>query len=84
MKLTQHDCYKTATQHIHEKCFDIQVCVVVVVFLRLISFFPLQNEYVLNKLWIVANLCQVGLESFTINHAVDDVCNALGRQNFEY
>jgi len=26
MKLTQHDCYISATQHIHEKCFDIQVC----------------------------------------------------------
>jgi len=41
MKLTQHDCYKAATQHIHEKCFDIQVCVVVVVFLRLTSFFSI-------------------------------------------
>ena len=25
MKLTQHDCYKDATQYIHKKCFDIQV-----------------------------------------------------------
>ena len=25
LPLTQHDCYKTATQYIHEKCFDIQV-----------------------------------------------------------
>jgi len=66
MKLTQHDCYKSATQRIHEKCFDIQ------------------NEYVLHKLWVVANLCQIGLNDFTINHAVDDVCNALGRQNFQY
>jgi len=66
MKLTQHDCYMSATQRIHEKCFDIQ------------------NEYVLNKLWIVANLCQIGLQDFTIKHAVDDVCNALGRQKFEY
>ncbi|CAF1304290.1 unnamed protein product [Rotaria sp. Silwood1] len=66
MKLTEHDCYKSVTQHIHEKCFDIQ------------------NEYVLNKLWIVANLCQVGLRDFTINNAVNDVCNALGRQTFEY
>jgi hypothetical protein len=41
MKLTQHDCYKAATQRIHEKCFDIQVCVVVVVFLRLTSFFSI-------------------------------------------
>jgi len=41
MKLTQHDCYISATQHIHEKCFDIQVCVVVVVFLRLTSFFSI-------------------------------------------
>jgi len=66
MKLTEHDCYISATQHIHEKCFDIQ------------------NEYVLNKLWIVANLCQVGLRDFTIKNAVNDVCNSLGRQNFEY
>jgi len=66
MKLTQHDCYISATQHIHEKCFDIQ------------------NEYVLNKLWIVANLCEVGLQDFTINNAVDNVCDALGRQNFDY
>ncbi|CAF1382220.1 unnamed protein product [Adineta steineri] len=66
MKLTQHDCYKAATQHIHEKCFDIQ------------------NEYALNKLWIVANLCEIGLQSFTINHAIDNVCDALGRQNFQY
>jgi len=66
MKLTQHDCYISATQYIHEKCFDIQ------------------NEYVLNKLWIVANLCEVGLRDFTINNAVKDVCGPLGRQNFEY
>jgi hypothetical protein len=39
---------------------------------------------VLNKLWIVANLCEIGLQDFTINNAVDDVCNALGRQNFDY
>ncbi len=44
----------------------------------------LQNEYVLNKLWIVANLCEIGLQDFTINNAVDNVCNALGRQNFDY
>ncbi|CAF1101346.1 unnamed protein product [Adineta ricciae] len=66
MKLTQHDCYKEATQRIHAKCFDIQ------------------NEFVLNKLWIVANLCEVGLHSFTINNAVDAVCDVLGRQQFEY
>jgi len=66
MKLTQHDCYISATQHIHEKCFDIQ------------------NEYVLNKLYIIANLCEVGLQDFTINNAVDAVCNELGRQNFNY
>jgi len=46
--------------------------------------FDLPNEYVLNKLWVVANLCEVGLQSFTINNAVDSVCNAIGRQNFEY
>jgi len=66
MKHTQHDCYMSATQRIHEKCFDIQ------------------NEYVLNKLWIVSNLCEIGVRDLTINHAVDDVCNALGRQNFDY
>jgi hypothetical protein len=26
MKLTQHDCYKTVTQRVQEKCFDLQVC----------------------------------------------------------
>lgn len=46
--------------------------------------FDLPNEYVLNKLWIVGNLCEIGLQSFTINNAVDSVCNAIGRQNFEY
>jgi len=64
MKLTAHDCYKTVTQHIHDKCFD------------------LQNEYVLNKLYIVANLCQVGLQDFTINQAVDQVCKT--RLHFDY
>jgi len=64
MKLTQHDCYISATQHIHEKCFD------------------LQNEYVLNKLWIVANLCQIGLYDFTINQAIDQVCHT--RLHFDY
>jgi len=66
MPLTQHDCYISATQHIHEKCFDIQ------------------NEYVLNKLWIVANLCEIGLRDITINNAVDEVCGTRGRQSFEY
>jgi len=66
MKLTQHDCYIATTQHIHEKCFDIQ------------------NEYALNKLWVVANLCEIGLQHFTINNAIDAVCGAAGRQNFEY
>jgi len=66
MKLTQHDCYISATQHLHEKCFD------------------LQNEYVLNKLWIVANLCEVGIQDFTIKNAINDVCNEIGRQDFDY
>lgn len=44
--------------------------------------FDITNEYVLNKLWIVSNLCEVGLQSFTINNAIDSICNALGRQNF--
>ena len=66
MGLTQDDCYISATQHIHAKCFDIQ------------------NEYVLHQLYIVANLCEIGLKDFTINNAVDAVCDAIGRQNFEY
>jgi len=66
MKLTQHDCYISVTQHIHEKCFD------------------LQNEFVLNKLWIVANLCQIGLKDFTINQAIDEVCPHNGRLHFDY
>ncbi|CAF1343700.1 unnamed protein product [Rotaria sordida] len=51
MKLTQHDCYKSVTQYIHTKCFD------------------LQNEYVLNKLWITANLCEIvsAVESLIAN-----------------
>ncbi|CAF1523450.1 unnamed protein product, partial [Rotaria sordida] len=57
MKLTQHDCYKSVTQYIHEKCFD------------------LQNEFVLNKLYIMANLCEIGLYDFTINQGIDRVCH---------
>jgi len=64
MKLTQYDCYKSVTQHIQEKCFD------------------LQNEFVLNKLYIMANLCEIGLYDFTINQAVDQVCNK--RLDFDY
>jgi len=64
MKLTEHDCYKSVTQHIQEKCFD------------------LQNELVLNKLYIMANLCQIGLYDFTINQSIDQVCNE--RLHFDY
>jgi len=64
MKLTQHDCYKSVTQRVQEKCFD------------------LQNEFVLNKLYIMANLCEVGLYDFTINQAVDQVCH--DRLHFDY
>lgn len=46
--------------------------------------FDLPNEYVLNKLWIVANLCEIGLQDFTINNAVDAVCDAIGHQDFDY
>jgi len=56
MKLTQHDCYMSVTDHVHEKCFDIT------------------NDYALNKLYIIGNLCQVGLPEFTIKRAVDEVC----------
>ncbi|CAF0776472.1 unnamed protein product [Rotaria sordida] len=64
MKLTQHDCYKSVTQHIHKKCFN------------------LQNEFVLNKLYIMANLCEIGLFDFTINQAVNQVCK--NRLHFNY
>jgi len=64
MKLTQHDCYKSVTQHVQDKCFD------------------LQNEFVLNKLYIMANLCEIGLYDFTIKQAVDQVCRE--RLNFNY
>jgi len=64
LKLTQHDCYKSVTQHIATKCFD------------------LQNEFVLNKLYIMANICEVGLRDFTVNNAVDIVCK--NRMEFEY
>jgi len=64
MKLTQHDCYKSVTQHIDEKCFD------------------LGNEFALNKLWIVANLCEIGLHDFTIKQAVNQACPT--RLHFDY
>jgi len=64
LKITQHDCYKSVTQHVAKKCFD------------------LQNEFVLNKLYIMANLCEVGLRDFTVNNAVDVVCK--NRLEFEY
>jgi legumain len=64
MKLTQHDCYKSVTQRIQEKCFD------------------LQNEFVLNKLYIMANLCEIGLYDYTINQSVDSVCQE--RLHFDY
>jgi len=38
----------------------------------------------LNKLWIVANLCEVGIQDFTIKNAINDVCNEIGRQDFDY
>jgi len=38
----------------------------------------------LNRLFIVANLCEVGIQDFTINNAVDAVCGPAGRQNFAY
>jgi len=56
MKLTQHDCYKSVTQRIQQKCFD------------------LPNEFVLNKLNVMANLCEIGLFDYTINQAIDEVC----------
>ncbi|CAF0956317.1 unnamed protein product [Adineta steineri] len=64
MPLTQHACYKSVTQRVQEKCFD------------------LPNEYVLNKLYIMANLCEIGLYDFTINQAVDQVCQE--RLHFDY
>jgi len=56
MKHTQHDIYKTVTQRVQEKCFD------------------LPNEYVLNNLYIMANLCEVVPNENIINQAVDAVC----------
>jgi legumain len=64
MPLTQHQCYKSVTQRVQEKCFD------------------LPNEMVLNKLYIMANLCEIGLFDFTINQAVDQVCQE--RLHFDY
>ncbi|CAF1648978.1 unnamed protein product [Adineta ricciae] len=64
MRLTQHACYKSVTQRIQKKCFD------------------LPNEFVLNKLYIMANLCEIGLYDFTINQAVDQVCQE--RLDFVY
>jgi legumain len=64
MGLTQHDCYKSVTQRVQEKCFD------------------LPNEFVLNKLYVMANLCEIGLYDYTINQAVDEVCQE--RLQFDY
>jgi legumain len=64
MKLTQHDCYKSVTQYIHQKCFD------------------LQNEFVLNKLWMMVNLCEIHLNDFVIKHAIDQACSQ--RLHFDY
>lgn len=64
MPLTKHACYKSVTQRVQEKCFD------------------LPNEFVLNKLYIMANLCEIGLYDFTINQAVDKVCQE--RLDFVY
>jgi len=64
MKLTRHECYKSVTQRVQQKCFD------------------LQNELVLHKLYIMANLCEIGLADFTINQAVDMVCKE--RLHFDY
>jgi legumain len=44
--------------------------------------FDLQNELVLNKLFIMANLCEIGLYDFTINQAVDQTCHQ--RLHFTY
>jgi legumain len=44
--------------------------------------FDLPNEYVLNKLYIMANLCEVGLRDYMINQAVDEVCQE--RLSFDY
>lgn len=64
MTLTQHDCHKTVTERIHEKCFD------------------LQNEYVLNQLYIMANLCEIGLSESIISRSIDAVCKQ--RLDFKY
>jgi len=64
MKLTQHDCYMSVTDHVHQNCFDIT------------------NDYALNKLYIMGNLCQVGLPEFTIKQAVNEVCQE--RLSFDY
>ncbi|CAF0742169.1 unnamed protein product [Adineta steineri] len=44
--------------------------------------FDLQNEFVLHKLYIMANLCEIGLFDFTIHQAIDQVCNE--RLHFDY
>jgi len=44
--------------------------------------FDLQNEFVLNKLWMVANLCEIGSYEFVIKHAIDRVCPK--RLHFDY
>ncbi|UJR29393.1 hypothetical protein I4U23_010605 [Adineta vaga] len=44
--------------------------------------FDLQHEFVLNKLYIMANLCQIGLMDLTINQAIDQVCQQ--RIHFTY
>ena len=81
MPLTEHDCYRSVTSRIAEKCFDLEV-----------KKSPsnrkgkkrilFQNEMVLNQLFVVANLCQIGSTPSQIHRAIDRVCTA--RLEFAY
>ena len=53
-----------------------------VVFLSRITVPLLQNEFVLQHLYVMANLCQVGLDDETVNRAIDEVC--VDRNHFDY
>lgn len=78
LQLTEHDCYKSVTQHIQEKCFDLQVrkSEKQTIFCTFeFNVFTFQNEFVLNKLYIMANLCQIGLRDYSINQSIDYVCH---------
>lgn len=48
IKFTQHDCYKSVTQHIHKRCFDLQVTKRTLSFPENNSFLFRMNLFLIN------------------------------------